>query len=243
MPRDISLDARLSLACDLYDPCALGADIGTDHAHLPAALLQRGRCQRMILTDISPDALENARQTMIRYRLMDRVSLRLGSGLEPLSEPCGMISVMGMGGRTIHDILLHGQTYLNGASLLLSAHTDLPLIRQALMTIGYYMDREEPCFCAGRFYLVLRARPGLAEWTPRELRLGGPLFSSSSPVLIPYLSRRREVLRIRLQGLRRAGNGENPSVTAQIQTLEEDLATYDRFLEEHYDSTGNSSAH
>ena len=39
----IRLDARLSLAYDLYDPCTLAADIGTDHAHLPAALLQRGR--------------------------------------------------------------------------------------------------------------------------------------------------------------------------------------------------------
>ena len=49
----IRLDARLSLAYDLYDPCELAADIGTDHAHLPAALLQRGRCQHMILTDLS----------------------------------------------------------------------------------------------------------------------------------------------------------------------------------------------
>ena len=61
-----TLDPRLSLAFDLYDPCELAADIGTDHAHLPAALLQRGRCQHMILTDISESALENARMEMIR---------------------------------------------------------------------------------------------------------------------------------------------------------------------------------
>ena len=69
------LDPRLSLAFDLYDPCDLAADIGTDHAHLPAALLQRGRCRHMILTDISESALENARMEMIRLRLTDRVSL------------------------------------------------------------------------------------------------------------------------------------------------------------------------
>ena len=62
----IQLDARLSLAYDLYDPCELAADIGTDHAHLPAALLQRGRCQHMILTDLSESALQNARDEMIR---------------------------------------------------------------------------------------------------------------------------------------------------------------------------------
>ena len=80
----VSLDARLSLVYDLYDPCDLAADIGTDHARLPAALLQRGRCCRMILTDISPDALENARREIIRCGLSGKADLRLGDGLSPL---------------------------------------------------------------------------------------------------------------------------------------------------------------
>ena len=151
------LDPRLSLAFDLYDPCELAADIGTDHAHLPAALLQRGRCQHMILTDISESALENARMEVIHLRLADRVSLRLGDGLSPVTEKCGMISIMGMGGRTIRDILVSGADRLQGASLLLSAHTDWHLIRTAVRDIGYLLDREEPCFAAGRYYLVLRA--------------------------------------------------------------------------------------
>ena len=197
----IRLDARLSLAYDLYDPCELAADIGTDHAHLPAALLQRGRCRHMILTDLSESALRNARDEMIRLRLTDRVSLRAGDGLSPLDETCGMISVTGMGGRTIRGILLEGREKLRGASLILSAHTDLPLIRDAVRLIGYHLDREEPCFCAGRYYLVIRARPGARDMTPREIRLGGPLFDSASDQLIPWLTRRRDVLAESLRGL------------------------------------------
>ena len=201
MPTPVNLDARLSLAFDLYDPCELAADIGTDHAHLPAALLQRGRCQHMILTDLSESALNNARNGIIACRLTDRVSFRCGNGLQPLREQCEMISVTGMGGRTIRDILLSGQDRLKGASLLLSAHTDLPLIREAVCRIGYHLDREEPCYCAGRFYLVLRARPGAADLSPREIRLGGPLFDSASDQLIPYLIRRRDVLDEKLQAI------------------------------------------
>jgi len=223
------LDPRLSLAYDLYDPCELAADIGTDHAHLPAALLQRGRCQHMILTDISESALDNARMEMIRLRLTGRVSLRLGDGLAPVTEACGMISVMGMGGRTIRDILLSGRSRLQGASLLLSAHTDWHLIRAAVRDIGYRLDREEPCFAAGRYYLVLRARPGEASLTDREIRLGGPLFSSASPVLVPFLRRRREVL---LESIRGLSSASEPD-TARLDILRGDLEFYDSFLSAH----------
>ena len=220
------LDPRLSLAFDLFDACELAADIGTDHAHLPAALLQRGRCQRMILTDISAKALENARMEMTRLRLTDRVSLRIGDGLSPIDEPCEMISVMGMGGRTIRDILLEGQEKLQGASLVLSAHTDWHLIRSALRDIGYRLDREEPCFAAGRYYLVILARPGAESITEQEIRLGGPLFRSQSPVLVPFLQRRREVLQERIRGLS-AASGPDES---QLRILRMDLAFYDSFL-------------
>ena len=220
------LDPRLSLAFDLYDPCDLAADIGTDHAHLPAALLQRGRCRHMILTDISESALENARMEMIRLRLTDRVSLRLGDGLSPVSEECGMISIMGMGGRTIRDILLSGKARLQNASLILSAHTDWHLIRSAVCEIGYHLDREEPCLAAGRFYLVLRARPGKKAMTDREIRLGGPLFSSESEMLVPFLQRRKEVLKERLKGVSSA-TAPNES---ELLLLKSDLDFYERFL-------------
>lgn len=227
MNRLIRLDARLSLAYDLYDSCTLAADIGTDHAHLPAALLQRGRCQRMILTDISRDALRNARNEITRFCLSGRVDFRQGNGLLPLGEDrCAMISVTGMGGRTIRDILLAGQSRLRGASLLLSAHTDIAVIRETVCAIGYHLDREEPCYCAGRYYLVIRARPGYRELTRREIRLGGPLFDSASPWLIPYLSRRREILRDSLEGLRSA---EAPD-TDRILEIQEDIAYYDKII-------------
>ena len=238
MKQSIRLDARLALAYDLYDSCELAADIGTDHAHLPAALLQRGRCQHMILTDRSESALTNARNEMIRLRLTDRISLLLGDGLAPLNEQCGMISVTGMGGRTIREILLSGKEKLRGASLVLSAHSDLHLIREAVSQIGYHTDREEPCFCAGRYYLVLRARPGAQFMSPQEIRLGGPLFSSVSDQLIPYLKRRRDVLECSLRGLLSA---EKPD-TALIGQVREDIRVYNHFIQKGVKSDDGSGS-
>ena len=137
-----------------------------------------------------------------------------------------MISVMGMGGRTIRNILLSGRENLQGASLLLSAHTDWHLIRAALQEIGYRLDREEPCLSGGRYYLVLLARPGESSMTDREIRLGGPLFRSSSPVLVPFLRRRREVLLEHLRGLSSAAVPDESA----LALLREDIAFYDSFI-------------
>ena len=215
----LMLDSRLSLALEMYDTVETGADIGTDHAHLPIALLRSGKCGRMILTDLSPDALQNARENIGRARLTDRVDFRLGDGLRPLDEPCGMVSVLGMGGRTIRDILLSAPERLRGASLLLSAHTDLPLVRESVTRIGYRISAEHPCYDAGRYYLLIRAVPGEEALTPREIRLGKALFDSSSPVLGGYLRRRRRVLEARLEGLRRAGDLH----ADEIAEVEEDI--------------------
>ena len=213
----VTLNPRLTLAYDLYDDCDLAADIGTDHAHLPAALLQRGRCQHMILTDISPDSLNKARTEIIRFHLSDRVDFRQGDGLAPLKETCRMISVTGMGGRTIRHILMSGYEKLHGASLILSAHTDLHMIRRTILDIGYYLDCEEPCFDAGRYYLVIRARPGTDSLSEQEIRLGGPLFRSNSPVLPLYLIRRKEILTVQLEGLKSAVQPD-PDAIRQLQS-------------------------
>ena len=216
----MKLNPRLALACGLYDDCGLAADIGTDHARLPIALLRSGKCRRMILTDVSPDALQNARDNVGRARLTDRVEFRLGNGLRVLHEPCSMISVLGMGGRTIRDILTGCPEALQGASLLLSAHTDVHLVRQAVMNVGYHLVSETPCLDAGRYYLLLKALPGAEALSPRELRLGRVLFDSDSPVLTPYLAHRQKVLEAKLAGLRRAAD---PERSAELAELEEDL--------------------
>jgi len=205
----MNFHSRLALACAMYDRCTLAADIGTDHAHLPIALLRGRRCDRMILTDVSPDALRNARENIAQAGLSSLVDFRLGDGLAPLTEACGMISILGMGGRTIRQILTRGQAQLRGAGLLLSAHTDVPLVRQTVQEIGYHLTAEEPCFDAGRFYVILRAAPGPKPLSPREVQFGKKLFESASPFLRPYLARQVSVLEARLDGLQKASSPDS----------------------------------
>ena len=198
------LDERLALVAAMYEPCAWGADIGTDHAYLPRHLLKAGICQQMIAADISEGALSNARATLTRARLLDRTVLTLADGLCALDRPCGCVSITGMGGDTMADLLLRGQDRLHGAVLVLSAHTELHRVREAICDIDYHIVREELCRAAGRFYVCWRAEPGAQAMTDDELRFGRLLWQSGSPLLADYAAWRMRVAQKRLCGLQSA---------------------------------------
>lgn len=214
------LSKRLQAAYDLYDPCGLAADIGTDHALLPAALLDSGRCGRMILSDISPSALANARAEIARRGLESRADLRLGDGLNVIHERCACISILGMGGPTAAEILTEGRGRLQGASLILSAHTSLPVLRLAVMDIGYHFVREFPCFDAGRFYIMMKAVPGEEELSELEIRNGKRIFESPSEFLLPWLEKNIRVLQTKIQGLNTASNPDIPLLRETQQDLD-----------------------
>ena len=221
------LDERLTLAAALYPACELGADIGTDHGYLPCHLLETGVCRRMILADVSPKALRRAEAEVARRGLQDRARLVCADGLDALTEPCGCVSVMGLGGETLAGILLRGRDKLQGATLVLSAHTELPLVRRAVLDLGYHLTRETLCRSGGRFYVFWRAEPGSAPMTEEEIRHGSLLYQKNTPLLREYLAWRRDVAQAKLAGLQIAAV---PNAEALAQA-EQDVDFYRRKLE------------
>lgn len=175
-----SLDDRLSRAAAMFPACAYGADIGADHGRLSCYLLASRRCQRMCVADISADSLSKARRLLALHGLSDQADFSVGDGLAALPAPAQSIAILGMGGHTLSEILLTGKEKFQGAALVLSAHTQLPLVRSTLQQLGYTLDREEIAQAGGRFYVVMRAIPGDMPADERKLFLG-PVLSCSCP--------------------------------------------------------------
>ena len=223
------LDERLLLAAALYEPCALGADIGTDHALLPCHLLHQRICERMLLIDISPKALSHARGNIERHHLEARAQLFLSDGLDEICEPCGCVSIMGMGGETIRNIILRGQHKLSGAVVVVSAHTEQPLVRQTFEDIGYHITQEPLCYADGRFYIFWRAEPGQeSPWQDESIQYGKLLWQqNNADLLIAYCRFRMKVMTARLSGLKSA-SGDVEALRASITA---DLTYYQRKID------------
>ena len=223
------LDERLSLAAKLYQPCEWGADIGTDHAFLPCYLLRAGICRHIIAADVSGNALARARENLTRQKLIDRAEVILADGLNAIDRKCGCISVMGMGGELMARILQEGQDKLQGAVLVLGAHTELHLVRQAIEGIGYHIVQERLCKAAGRFYVFWRAEEGLTPMTAEEARYGRLLWAEDDrALLMEYAAWRRRVHQDKERGLLAAAVRDEEA----IREVQADVAWYTTKLEE-----------
>lgn len=77
------LDPRLLCVAKHIRRGSVLADIGTDHAHLPVYLVERGVCPRAIASDLRPGPAEAARKSIRAAGLTDMVEVRIGDGLTP----------------------------------------------------------------------------------------------------------------------------------------------------------------
>ena len=188
------LDDRLARAAALFPACAYGADIGADHGRLSCTLLANGTCRRMCVADISADSLAKAKKLLTLHGFSDRADFAVGDGLLVLPREAQAIAILGMGGRTISQILLSGAHMLNGAALILSAHTEVPLLRQTVQEIGYRIETEQIARVGRRFYILLRAQPGPAQYTEKQLFLGPCLTESRETHYADYLDWQEKVI-------------------------------------------------
>lgn len=82
------------------------ADIGTDHAYLPCFLYDQGVIEKAYACDVTEGPLASSKQTIIANHMEGKIIPLLGNGLDPIvNEDVGMISICGMGGMLMIEIL------------------------------------------------------------------------------------------------------------------------------------------
>ena len=202
----IRLDSRLHSALLLAQPCGVCADIGADHGRLSAALLQSGRAKQVLVADVSAPSLNKAKILLGGLGLSDRATFAVADGLralDALNVPAETVFVLGMGGQTLSRILEEGCGRLHGASLVLGAQTDLPLLRQTLCRIR----QEQPVKENRRYYLLMQCTPasdGEPVYDERELLLGPVLLRERPPLWRDMLERRERLLQSAVSSMEQA---------------------------------------
>lgn len=187
------LSPRLQAVADAVLLGAAAADIGTDHALVPAYLRLHARSPRVLACDCRPGPLTAAARTLARWGIT-QVELRHGNGLRVLTP--GEVStaiLAGMGGHRIIQILDDAPAQTACLQrLVLQPNSEWTWCRRAIARRGWAWVDEVLVQEGKHFYLVLvvdpRLRPdplGLAE---EDFELGPTLRRTPTPAYRAWLA-------------------------------------------------------
>lgn len=183
------LSKRLHQAGTYIPKGAVLADIGSDHAYLPAYLYLNEKMSRGIAGEVVTGPFESAKHLVTTLGITDAIDVRLGDGLDvvSLADEVTAISICGMGGSLIRDILDRGAKggRLSGKErLVLQPNIGEPTLRQWLVAHQYAIVAEEILEENEKRYEIIVAEKSdkPVALTPRELLFGPHLVREKSDI-------------------------------------------------------------
>lgn len=218
------LSKRLATVASYVPKGAVMADIGSDHAYLPAWLILNQVVTKAVAGEVVQGPYDSACKLVRQLGLEEQITVRLANGLEAIHPEDGItaITIAGMGGALISDILERGfeKDILTGQErLILQPNIGERKLRLWLQEHNYQLIGEELLEEDGKRYEVLIAEK-VAEkisYTPQELLFGPFLLKQKSPLLKDKWAQELVQKELILGNL----SEENPNHQAKISELKE----------------------
>ena len=135
------------------------ADIGCDHGYLGIYLCERDIIGdgRVFACDLREGPLKIAEGNIAASGFSDRIETRLSDGLEKIAPgEADIITINGMGGELIFDILRSGEQVIKKAGYaVVSPQSKLSAFRYCIRKCGIDIPHEEVVYDAGKYYHIM----------------------------------------------------------------------------------------
>lgn len=162
------------------------ADIGSDHAYLPLYALENKLIENAVAGEVVIGPYEAAVENVSKYGASARIDVRLGSGLSVIkSLEVDVITICGMGGPLIAEILTQGKEKLNNfPRLILQSNIHTEAVRETLVKLGYEIIAEEIIKEKKHIYEIIVAEHAEKKfhYNPSELKFGPLLMNNKNDI-------------------------------------------------------------
>lgn len=155
----LNLSERMLMAAKMVRQGNAVADIGTDHAYLPAWLVLNDISPKALACDVRKGPLENAAKTVEQYGIEEKITLRLSDGFEKIEPFEAQDFIMcGMGG-TLMEELVSRTHWLKDKSkrIIVQPQSHPEDIRRFFVENGFEILFEDACTDAGKLYCAIAA--------------------------------------------------------------------------------------
>ncbi|MGN0317580.1 MAG: tRNA (adenine(22)-N(1))-methyltransferase [Lachnospira sp.] len=229
------LSDRLQAVYDFVIDGNVVADIGTDHGYLPIALVCGGKSAFAYACDLRKGPLSRAEEHIRQVGVSDRVKTVLSDGMAGLSKNMAdTITITGMGGRLIKDIMIKGRpVYDDKTQLIVSPQSEIGEFRLFMASEGYEIVREHMLMEDGKYYVIIDCRytgkPYDDKFTKEQLLFGDYLLKGKDKVLYEYLCNEKKVRLFIIDQF--AQNAPGEGVSDRKQVLMDELTIINKALE------------
>lgn len=203
----------------------IAADIGTDHAYLPAWLVLNNVCPSALACDLRKGPLDNAKKTVELYGIEDKITLRLSDGFDKI-EPfeADDFIMCGMGGTLMAELVAKAYWLKDPEKLLiLQPQSHAEDIRNFLIKNGFEILNEDACNDGGKLYCAFSARySGKSIDYPEGYIYYGKLPECKKEEARQYLCKTVSRLKTKLEAEKIHGKAETAAYLERIISETED---------------------
>lgn len=160
---------RINKLVDSLVGCKVFADIGCDHGYVSKEMLKQGKCERVVISDISEKCLKKAEDLLIDYIRENCVTSCVSDGFERI-EYCDQALIAGMGGEEIVGIIDRAK-YLP-ETLVVQPMKNTRKVRECLLSKGYKIDKDFVFYVGRKYYDLIVASVGQDNYSEEELEFG-----------------------------------------------------------------------
>ena len=146
-------------------------DVGCDHGYLGIYLKKNNKVSDLLLTDLRPNALNNAIENIKKYNL--DINTYLTDGIKGVKvKNYNTISISGMGTQTIIKILSELKKKNTINKLIIQSNNDLDILRSCINNMGYYLEDEKVVYENDIYYVICKFVKSDKKNTNEEVRFG-----------------------------------------------------------------------
>ena len=180
---ETKLSKRLAAVASYVPENSRLADVGSDHAYLPLFLVENQIVDFAVAGEVVQGPYQSALHNVVHAGKQEQIQVRLANGLEAISplDRIDTITISGMGGRLIADILEAGLDKLATVKrLVLQPNNREDELREWLEEHHFQIVAEEMVTENQKFYEILVVEAGDMKLSPLEKRFGPYLMKEKS---------------------------------------------------------------
>ncbi|HEP1844335.1 TPA: tRNA (adenine-N(1))-methyltransferase [Streptococcus suis] len=223
---ETKLSRRLEAVASYVPQGARLADVGSDHAYLPLFLVEQGRIDFAISGEVVQGPYQSALQNVEQTGQTDKIAVRLANGLAAveLDDQVSTVTIAGMGGRLIAEILEAGKDKLGSVErLVLQPNNREDDVRRWLLAHDFQLVAEEILEENDKIYEILVAEKGNVDLTADQLRFGPYLLEEQSATFQKKWLKELDKLTYALEQVPLERQADRSAISQKIQQIQEVL--------------------